>query len=438
MEEELTGQDTGGRKFAVTVTSEGQCKRVLAIDIPEEEVARERELITEKLRRELKVPGFRKGKVPTSFVEKNYADVIHGDAVRNLLPQVYEEAVERENLHPLGEPHFDDFQTDPGQGIKATATIEVRPEIEVRGYEDVTVEAEKREIGAADVAATLQDIRERMSTLETVDRAAESSDFLTIDYVPYLESGEFDEKARQTNYPVELGSENLFEEFRVGLVGKKAGDETEIEVKYPDDFPDKALAGGTKKFQVKVVEVKEKLLPEADDAFAKRLNSEVESIDELKERIQKDLAHEEEHRFEHDVEEKVIDQLIAHNEFEVPEVMVQNYLASVLEEDRRRRPQVDDEAAREKEVRELFRDAAVRSIKKYFIMAAIAKQEKIEPTEADKEARIAKLSENSGQSVDEVKNYLNHPERRRSFESDLADRKVLEFLRGRARVKDPA
>jgi trigger factor len=437
MEEELTGSSLGGRKFAVTVTAEGQCKRVLAIDIPEEEVARERDRVTERLRRELKVPGFRKGKVPVAFVKKNYADVIHSDAVRNLLPEVYEEAIEREHLHPLGEPHFDDFQTDEGQGIKATATIEVRPEIEISGYDDVTVEAQRREIGDGDVESTLRDIRERMATLVTVERPAEPSDYMTIDYAPYGESGELDESARQTNYPVELGSENLFEEFRVGLVGKKSGDETDITVKYPDDFPDKDLAGHTRRFNVKVVEVKEKLLPEADDAFATRLNSEVGTIDELKQRIKEDLAHEEAHRFEHDVEEKVIDQLIAHNSFEVPEVMVENYLASVLEEDRRRRPQVPDEAARAGEVRELFHDAAVRSIKKYFIMDAVRKQEGIEVTDADVEARAAKLAEGSGKSVEEIRDYLTHPERRRSFESELMDRKVMEFLRERARVKDP-
>jgi trigger factor len=438
MEKDLAENIGEDRKFAVTVTADGQCKRVLSIEIPEEEVARERELIIQKLRKELKVPGFRRGKVPLEFVKKNYAEVVQGDAVRNLLPLVYDEAIQQEHLHPLGEPQFDNLQTDEGTGIKADAIIEVRPEVEVKGYDKVPVEAEKKDIGDAEVQATLSDLQERLATYEPVEREAQSSDYLTIDFAPYLESGEINEKARQSNYPVELSSENLFEEFKVGLVGLKPGDETDLDVKYPGDFPDKEMAGNARKFHAKIVEVKEKLLPEIDDAFAKRLNEEVESLDDLKTRIKSDLVSEEDHRYEHDIEEKVIDQLIAQNSFDVPGIMVENYLASVVEEDRRRRPKVPDENQRIQEVRELFGDAAVRSIRKYFIMDAVRKQEKIELGESDIEERIKVLAENAGKPVEEVREYLNEPERRRSFESDLLDRTVLGFLRGKARVKDAA
>jgi len=436
MEEELTNTGDGERKFAVTVSSEGQCKRVLSIEIPEEEVARERERITAKLRSELKVPGFRKGKVPLAFVKKNYAGAIQGDAVQNLLPRVYEEAIEREGLHPLGEPRFTNLQAEEGGGIRADAAIEVRPEIVVAGYDKVTVDAPRRPVGDAEVQSTLDNLREQLATIQSVDRPSQSTDYVTIDYAPYLDSGGLDEKARQTNYPVELGSENLFEEFRVGLVGKKAGDEVELEVKYPADFNDKALAGRTKRFHVKVTEVQEKMLPELDDAFAKRLNSEVASLDELKARIKEDLEAEEDHRHQHDVEEKVIDQLIAKNSFEVPEVMVENYLESILEEDRRRRPRVPDEAARVKEVSEIFRDAAVRTIKKYFILDAIKKQENLQLDEDEVEAKLQSIAKDSGQPVDQVRAYFAEPERNRRFRSDLLDKKVTELLRGRARLRD--
>lgn len=438
MDEELTGNDAGGKNFTVTVRSEGQCKRLLDIEIPEEELERERSVITERLRQDLKVPGFRKGKVPLTYVRKNYAEVIHGDAVRNLLPRVYEEALQQESLHPLGEPRFDDVTTEPGEGIKATATVEVRPDIEVTGYDEIPVEATRKEIGEAEVMSTLQDIRERLASFETVERPAQSSDYLTINYAPYTESGEIDEAARQENYPVELSSENLFEEFRAALSGMSAGEETDIEVKYPDDFADKALAGGTKRFHVKVVEVQERLLPELDDGFAKKLNSEVESLDELKERVRKDLEHEEQHRYEHEVEEKAVDYLIEKNPFEVPQVMVENYLASVLEEDRRRRPQVPDESAREREVREMFTDAAKRAIRKYFILDAVAEQEAIRVSEDEVRSRVDKMAADSGRPVEEVQGYLRHPERRRRLESDILDRKVLDLIRGRTRVKEPS
>jgi trigger factor len=438
MDEELTDAGAPERKFAVTVRSEGQCKRILSIDIPEAEVERERERITAKLRRDLKVPGFRKGKIPLAYVKKNYAHAIQGDAVQNLLPGVYEDAVVSKGLHPLGEPHFDNLRAEPGSGIQADATIEVRPEVEIKGYRDVTVLVERREITDADVASTLNDLRERLASLETVDREARSSDYVTIDYAPYLESGAVDEKARQRNYPVELSSESLFEEFRVGLVGRKAGDETELTVKYPDDFTDREFAGRTRRFQVKVLDVKEKLLPEIDDAFAKRINDEVASLGELKSKIREDLVHEEKHRFEHEVEEKVIDQVIAHNPFEVPGVMVENYIASIVEEDRRRRPRERDEAKRTREIHDLFHDAAVRTIKKYFIMDAIRKQENIDAETSEVEAKIQSIADDAGKPFDEVKDYFAHPERNRRLKGDLIDAKVLALLRGGARIKDAA
>jgi trigger factor len=237
---------------------------------------------------------------------------------------------------------------------------------------------------------------------------------------------------------VELSSENLFEEFRSGLTGRSAGDEIDIEVKYPPDFPDGQLAGKTKRFHVKVVEVQERLLPELDDNFAKRLNSEVDSLDELKKRIREDLEHEEGHRFDHDVEEKAVDRLIEKNSFDIPEVMVENYLQSVLEEDRRRRPQVPDEAAREREVREAFREAAERSIRKYFILDAVARQESIRAGAEDVEARVAAMAKETDTPEEQVRGYLAHPERRRRLESDIVDRKVLDLIRGRTQVKEPS
>ena len=431
MAEELAPE----RKFAVTVTSPGECERLLTIEIPEDEVERERAHIVEHLRRELKVPGFRKGKVPLSFVQKNYADVIHSDAVRNLLPEVYEQVLIQEHLHPLAEPNFENLRAEPGEGIVVEAKVEVRPEIEIKDFRGVGVEVERKQVGDKDVDDTMQGLRERTAVLQSTDRAAQTSDYVTVDYAPYLESGEVDEKARQSNYVVELGAENLLEEFRVGLVGMKKDDEKDLDVAYSDDFPDPALAGDKRKFHVKVVEVKEKLLPELDDSFAKSLGEKFDSMDSLREQVRTDLESEEKKRHEHEIEEKIVDRLIEGNAFEVPKVMVSNYLSSVLEEDRRRRPQVEDEAARENEVRELFTDAAVRSIKKFMILEAVRRQENITLTDEDIDGKITSLAEGAGKPVEELRDLLKDPGRRRGFEGDLLDQKVLNFLRDVVAIK---
>ncbi len=422
------------KKFTVSVTSPGQCKRVLAIEVPEDELAGERERVLRELRRDLRVPGFRKGKIPADFVRKNCGDLIRSEAVRNLLPRIYDEAVRQEGLFPLGEPSFENLATEEGGGLKVEAHIEVRPEVEVTGYDRVVVDVARPAVSDRDVDDVIDRMRERMATFEPVDREATGTDIVVIDYAPYLESGGTDESVRQSAYPVDLSSDQLLEGFRLGLVGTRAGDEKDIEVTYPDDFAEKSLAGQVKRFAVKVVEVKEKLLPDADDAFAARLDEKFETIDALRAQIREDLEKDANRRYEHEVAEKVIDRLIDMNPFDVPEVMVENYLHSILEEDRRRRPEVEDEAKRAGEVQEMFREAAVRSIRKFFILDAVKRQENIEVTDEDIGRRVAQLAESTGRSAEEINDYLKNPEHRRTLENEMLDEKVLNYLREKAEV----
>jgi trigger factor len=435
MDEELTKGGGEEKYFTVKVDDTGQCTRRLTLEVTDDALLEEKARVVEKLRKDIEVPGFRKGKVPASYVSRNYDHLVKSDAVQNLLTRVYQLAIESEGLHPLAEPKFKNLKTEDGEGISVEADIEVKPEIEIEGYTDVTLEVEKRGIDGEKVQQTLQSIREGMAQYQTVERPAQSDDYVVIDFAPYLESGELDEKARKTNYGVSLESDHLLPEFRQGLVGSTVGDTKEILVRYPDDLPDKELAGKNKSFQVKVSEVKEKLLPDLDDAFAQSVSSEVESLEALKNRIREDLEKEDDDRHRHDVQEKVIDAIIERNPFEVPPAMVENYLDSIVEEDRRRRPQVDDEAARDKEVRELFREPAVRMVKRYFIMDAVAKQEKLTVSADEIERKYEALAEGTGRPIEEVRKMFRDPRHQRNLESDLLDQKVLNYLRENADIK---
>jgi len=422
------------RKFTVAQSTPSQCVRVLTIEVPEEEMQREREAVARQLRRDLRVPGFRRGKVPMAYVEKNYGDVIQGDAVRNLLPAVYEEAVAREGLRPLAEPRFERLKAERGEGLRVEARVEIRPEVRIAGYESARVQVPRRPVGDAQVDEALQGLREGMATYVAVDRPSVTTDYMIIDYAPRLKSGQIDEKAWQRGYPVDLSGESLLEEFRTGLVGTTAGQSLDLQVHYPSDFPEASLAGKERTFHVEVKEVKEKLLPELDAGFASRVVEGVTSLDGLRERVREDLNQREAHRFAHEVEERVVDQLIATNPFEVPRVMVDNYLASLIEEDRQRRRRPDD-ADRDQEILRAFEETAVRAVKRYFVLEAVRKQEGIAATEEDVAERIASLAASTGQPVADLEAYFRHPERRRSLESEIVDRKVLNFLRDRADVQ---
>lgn len=425
--------DEPERQFAVSVASPSQTKRVLSFQVPVEEMEKERAAVLAELRRELRIPGFRKGKVPPGYIEKNYADMIATDAVRNMLPVVYEQGLAREHLHPLGDPAFQNVEFADG-ALKFEAAIEVRPEVVLQGYDRLSVESAKREVADQDVDAAVATLRERFAVYEKADRPATAADTVVLDYVPLDASGAPEEKARVTGYAVSLASDSLLDEFRTGLVGMKAGDETTITVVYPADFGDADLAGTSRTFSVRLAEVKDKLLPELDDAFATRIDPASKSLLDLRLKIRKELDAEEESRFRRDIDEKVIDAVIANNPFEVPEVMIANYLESLVEEDQRHRGGAADEA-RAAEIRQLFRQAAERAIRRYFILDALKRQESLTVTAADMDERIRAMAQHVGRSEEDVRRALEQPGRRRGLESDLLDEKALAFLRERTTVK---
>jgi trigger factor len=422
------------RTFSVAVASPSSTRRVLSIQVPADEMEKERSRVLSEYRRELRIPGFRKGKVPLGYIQKNYGDTIHTDAVRNVLPAVFEQALHQERLFPLGDPRFEKVEFPDG-GLSFDAHIEVRPDIELKGYDRLTVEATRREIADGDVDAMVAHLRERLAVYSRVDRAATPDDYAVLDYVPLSESGEPDEAHRVKEYPVALSSQNLLEEFRTGLLGARAGDEKTISVVYPADFGDTELAGTRRSFQVRVTEVKEKLMPDADDSFARRVDPQVASLLELRLRIREQLNAEEEARFRREVDEKIIDSVIAQNPFEVPGVMLENYLSSLVEEDRRQRDRSADHEARDNAIREAYRETALRAVQRYFVLDAVRRQEKVAVTREEMDERIRAIAAQVEKPEAEIRGLLNQGRRRANLESDLLDEKSMAFLRGRATVK---
>jgi trigger factor len=305
------------REFTVAVASPSQTRRVLSFQVPAQEMERARAAVKAELRRELRIPGFRKGKVPPGYIDKNYADVVATDAVRNMLPLVYEQGLARERLHPLGDPRFENVEFEDG-GLRFDAVIDVRPDVEITGYDRLRVQAPRQVVADEDVNRAVASLRERLAVYETVDRPATAEDTVVIDYVPLAADGKPDEPSRVKGYGVALSSESLLDEFRTGLVGMKAGDEKEIGVTYPADFSDTDLAGNSKTFQVRMGEVKQKLLPELDDAFAKRIDPSSAGLLELRLRIRKELEAEEDVRHRREVDDKLVDAVIAGNPLKFP------------------------------------------------------------------------------------------------------------------------
>lgn len=433
MHETHAHHDHKDRNFTVEVAEPSQCKRVLTIRIAREEIEREEAVVYKKMHSDMKIPGFRKGKIPEKYIWKNYGDIIHSDAVQNLLPQIYEMALIKEGINAIGNPSFTNIEGKRGDDITLEVAVEIRPDIRIENYQNIKVVAAKKEIGDAEVDAALEQLKQRMATIKAVERPSIATDIITIDYAPILEDGSIDQRHLSKNYTIDLASQNVLREFIDALTGVQVSDEKLIDVHYPEEFPEKALAGTQKKFHVTVREIKEKSLPELTDEFVKQLGAEITTLADLRQQVKTDLVEDDLKRFNREIEEKVIDVILEQEPFEVPETMVENYLHSVIDEDRKRRPHISNEEEREKEIRELFKEAAVRTVKKYFIIEAIKKQENIAISDEELKERIDGIA-GGGESGDPIRQYFEHPDHRERLIGELKDERVLAFLRDSATV----
>lgn len=244
-----------------------------------------------KVKKNLNVPGFRKGKVSRTVFNRMYGEeALYEDALNAVLPEAYEAAVLEAGIEPVAQPKIDVESMNKGEDWVITAEVTVKPEVKLGEYKNLTVSKQDREVTDEDVEARLK--REQESQAELVikeDAAAENGDTVVIDFEGFLGDEAF-EGGKGENYSLELGSNSFIPGFEDQLVGKKAGEEVEVNVTFPEDYQAEDLAGKEAVFKVTVHEVKAKELPELDDEFAKDVDDSVESLDELKEKFRKELT----------------------------------------------------------------------------------------------------------------------------------------------------
>jgi len=302
-------------------------------DLPDSRVRVEVEVSTDALERELKsaaselgremrVPGFRSGKVPPEVVLRQVGrEAVLDEAVRRGLPGWYEEALADAGVQTVGDPQVD-LSDLPEKGSPLAFTIEVGvvPPAKLGDYKGIEVGRREPKVDDQEVQAELERLRESLASLETVDRAASEGDFVVMDYVGSVD-GEVFEGGEGRGQVIELGSGRLIPGFEEQLKGASGGDERTVEVTFPDDYPAEQLAGKDASFAVDVKEVKEKRLPELDDDFAVEAGG-FDSLDELRSEIESRIAQAEERAIEAEFREAAVDAVVANSQIEVPKELV--------------------------------------------------------------------------------------------------------------------
>ena len=306
-----------------TNTTELPDSRVrVEVEVPTEALERELKTAASQLGREMRVPGFRSGKVPAEVVLQQVGrEAVLDEAVRRGLPGWYEEALADAGIQTVGDPQVD-LSDLPEKGAPLAFTIEVGvvPPAQLGDYKGVEVGRREPKVDDQEVEAELERIRESLASLETVDRPAGEGDFVVMDYVGSLDGTEF-EGGEGRGQVVELGSGRLIPGFEEQLKGASAGDQRNVELTFPDDYPAEQLAGQDASFTVEVKEVKEKKLPELDDDFAVEAGG-YDSLDELRSEIQSRIAQAERQAIEAEFREAAVDAVVAQAKIEVPHELV--------------------------------------------------------------------------------------------------------------------
>ena len=409
----------------------------LVIEVSAAEFDAAIEKVYNKQKKNIMLPGFRKGKAPRKMVEKMYgAEVFYEDAIEESYPAAYEAALAEAGIEPVAYPKLEIVEVSKG-GYTFKAVVTVKPEASISEYKGLVVAKPEVKVTAADVKNELKTYIDRATRLVTVERKAKKGDTAVIDFEGFKDGVAF-EGGKGENYNLALGSGTFVPGFEEQVLGMKAGDEKDIDITFPENYTPE-LAGAAVVFKVKVHEVKERQEPTLDDEFAKDV-SEFDTLDELKKSLSDKLKADRKEQAERDYEQAILDALVEKLVCEVPEAMVE-YRADKMVEDYANRIQsqgfpFDQYLAMMGMTPEIFREqakvAAARNVRIDLALEAVAAAENIVITDEDADAEMVRLAEQYKADIENIRASMDVD----ALKKDLATQKALELVK--ASVKKPA
>ena len=383
----------------------------------------------------MNVPGFRKGKAPKNIIEKLYGSaVFYDEALDNLLPGIYSDAVKEAGLEVVSSPEIDIVSIDEN-GVALTAKVYTKPEAVVEKYKGLEAAKETVRVTKNEIAEEIEFIRKRNGRLITIeDQPAEDGDETTIDFEGFLDGNAF-EGGKGEKFPLKLGSESFIPGFEEQIIGHKAGDEFEIKVTFPEDYGAKELAGKETVFKIKLHEVKRTELPEVDDEFVKDV-SEFNTVDEYKADVKAKITERKQKAAERAFEEAVIDELLANTQVDIPAAMIDGEVDDqVRDYDYRLQMQGANldtyfkyTGSTMESLRESFRPGAERNVRTRLALEAVVKAENITPTEDEIEEEYRKIASGYNMDIQKVKDSIPLS----GVTADICLNKALELIKANA------
>lgn len=413
-------------------TTQGLERRVtITIPAAEVETAVREEL--KRAARNVRVDGFRKGKVPAQIVEKRFGASVRQDVLNDLLPRHFFDLAFKEKVNLAGRPTFAVEKYENGQDVVFTATFEVYPEVELKGLENIKVEKATVEITEADVDNMVNVLRKQQATWAESTEAAKADDRVTIDFVGSVDGEEF-EGGKASDFILAMGQGRMIPGFEDGIVGKKAGEQFDINVTFPAEYHAENLKGKDAKFAITLKKVENQVLPELTDEFVAKFGPNTKTVADLRAEIQKNMQRELKNALTSRVKQQVIDGLIAENALEVPTAAVDQEIEVLREQAAQRFGGNAKQAAQLP--RELFEEQAKRRVQVGLLFSAVIKANELTADEERVKAMIEDLASAYEQPAEVVEFYAKNAELTNNVRNVVLEEQAVDAVLAKAQVTE--
>ncbi|WP_181349749.1 trigger factor [Thalassobacillus sp. CUG 92003] len=415
---------------------------LLTVEVPADEFDQALDQAFKKVVKDVQVPGFRKGKVPRKLFEQRFGvESLYQDALDIVLPQAYQQAVEETGIEPVDRPEVDVKEIEKGEGVVFTAEVVVKPEVELGEYKGLEFDELSTEVTDEDVEDELKQMQEKQAELVVKEEGEiEDGDTVVMDFEGFVD-GEAFEGGQADNYSLEVGSGTFIPGFEEQLKGKQSGEETDVTVTFPEEYHAEELAGKEATFKVKIHEVKAKELPDLDDEFAKDVDEEVESLEELRQKTRDRLEEQKKTEAENHKRDTLVEQAAENADVQIPQSMVDTELDRMISEFEQRlqmQGMTKDmyfqfTGSDENALREQMQEDAEKRVKTNLTLEAIAANEDVAVAEEDVDAELENMASMYQTDVGNLKQMLGG--NTDMVKEDLKVRKAIDVLVANSKVQ---
>jgi trigger factor len=411
-------------------------RKSIEVVLDEDKVNQLREKIYDDLKKRAKIKGFRPGKVPRSVIQAFYKDFVDDELKRKMVEETMVDALSEVKVEPVSEPRIEFLDGDkPGYKIEC----EVVPEFELPPYEKIGVEVEKIQVTDEEIDKRIESLRQMHSQMieREGEEGARKGDFAVVKYEGFL-NGQPVKDVKSDAYTLDLGSSTLLPEFESAIIGMKVGEEKEVEITFPDDYPDKGVAAKTLLFKVLVKEIKEKKLPELNDEFAKDIG--FENVGALRTGVAGELEKEKDVQKKQSITEQLAAHLLEKTDIPVPSRLLQKRVEMLVQDARTRMKtgtlSADDEANLNAALSKECEPEAEKRIKMGMILSKIADQQGLKVEDSEVDDRLRRIAEETKRAYDYIRDFYEKYDLKGSLKNSMVEEKTIDFLIEKAEIKE--